>query len=168
MTATCACGAVELTAFGGPIVSSVCYCADCQEGARRIEALPKVGPVSAPAVTDPDGGTAYLLYRRDRIECSKGNELLRRYKLKETSPTNRAVATCCNAAMFVDFDRGPFWVSAYTPRFQGDVPPPQVRVCTKSKPEGVVLPHDVPSYRSYPPGLMFKLLAARVAMALGR
>jgi len=31
-----------------------------------------------------------------------------------------------------------------------------------------VLSDDVPSYRSYPPGLMVKLLALRIAMALGR
>ncbi len=34
-------------------------------------------------------------------------------------------------------------------------------------PDGVVLPDDVPSYRGYPPGLIVKLLASRVAMSLG-
>jgi hypothetical protein len=76
MTATCSCGGVELKAFGRPIVSSVCYCDDCQKGAGQIEALPNAG-----TVRDPDGGTAYILYRKDRIECSKGAELLRSYKL---------------------------------------------------------------------------------------
>jgi hypothetical protein len=163
LTATCSCGRVELTAFGKPIVSSVCYCADCQKGAAEIEALPKAG-----AVRDPDGGTAYILYRKDRIECSKGAELLKSYKLRETSPTNRVVATCCNSAVFVKFDRGPHWVSAYRARCRGDLPPLQFRICTKSKPEGVVLPGDVPSHRGYPPGLIVKLLASRVAMVLGR
>jgi hypothetical protein len=163
MTATCSCGGVELKAFGGPIVSTVCYCKDCQKGADQIESLPNAG-----AVRDPDGGTAYILYRKDRIECSKGAELLRSYKLKETSVTNRVVATCCNSAVFMNFDRGPHWVSAYRARFHGELPPLQLRICTKSKPDGVVLPDDVPSYRSYPPGLIFKLLASRVAMLLGR
>ena len=72
MTATCSCGAVELKAFGRPIVSSVCYCDDCQKGAAQIEALPNAG-----AVRDRDGGTAYILYRKDRIACSKGAEMLR-------------------------------------------------------------------------------------------
>lgn len=40
-----------------------------------------------------------------------GRMRLKRHKLKETSPTNRVVATCCNSAMFVTFDRGPHWVS---------------------------------------------------------
>ncbi len=36
------------------------------------------------------------------------------------------------------------------------------------KPEGVVLPNDAPSYLGYPPGLVVKLVASRVAMLLGR
>ncbi len=162
-TATCACGSVALKAFGKPIVSSVCYCDDCQKGADRIEALPGAG-----VIRDPDGGTAYILYRRDRIACFKGAELLRSYKLKETSATNRVVAACCNSAMFVNFDRGPHWVSAYRARFQGELPPLQYRICTKFKLDGDVLPDGVPSHRGYPPGLVCKLLASRVAMLLGQ
>lgn len=161
--ASCSCGGVELEAFGAPIVSSVCYCDDCQKGAAQIEALPNAG-----AVRDADGGTAYVLYRKDRIACTKGSELLRNYKLRENSVTNRVVATCCNSAMFVNFDRGPHWVSAYRARFDGDLPPLQYRICTKFKPEASVIPNDVPGYRGYPPGLLLRLLAARVAMLLGR
>lgn len=163
LNATCACGRVELEAFGKPIASAVCYCDDCQKGARQIEAL-----ANAAAVADPDGGTACILYRRDRIACTKGADLLRPYKLKETSVTNRVVAACCSSAMFVNFDRGPHWVSAYRARFHGELPPLQARICTKFKPEGVVLPNDVPSYRGYAPGFLFKLVASRVAMMLGR
>jgi len=163
MTATCSCGGVELKAFGRPIVSTVCYCKDCQKGAGQIEALPKAG-----VVRDPDGGTAYILYRKDRIECSKGAELLRSYKLKETSATNRVVATCCNSALFMNFDSGPHWVSAYRARFHRELPPVQLRICTKSKPKGAVLPDDVPCHRGYPPGFIVRLLASRVAMLLGR
>ena len=125
----------------------VCYCDDCRKGADQIEALPGAG-----AVRDPDGGTAYILYRKDRIECAKGAELLRRYKLKETSVTNRVVATCCNSAVFMNFDRGPHWVSAYRARFRGELPPLQFRICTKFKADGVVLPDDAPSSQGYPPG----------------
>jgi hypothetical protein len=163
MTATCACGSVELKASGRPIVSAACYCDDCQKGAAQIEALP-----NAASVRDPDGGTSYMLYRKDRFECSKGAELLKPHKLKDASPTNRVVATCCNSAMFVNFDRGPHWVSAYRARFHGDLPPVQARICTKFKPDGIVLSDDVPSYRSYPPSFIVKLLASRIAMALGK
>ncbi len=162
-TATCSCGGVELKAFGRPIVSSVCYCDDCRKGADQLEALPGAG-----VVRDPDGGTAYILYRKDRIECAKGAELLRRYKLKETSVTNRVVATCCNSAVFMNFGRGPHWVSAYRARFRGELSPLQFRICTKFKADGVVLPDDAPSSQGYPPALIVRLLASRVAMALGR
>jgi len=53
MIATCICGSVEIEMVGAPIVSVVCYCDDCQEGARRIEALS-----GAPAVLDAAGGSA--------------------------------------------------------------------------------------------------------------
>ena len=69
--------------------------------------------------------------------------------------------------MMMNFDRGPFWVSAYRARFAGDLPPLQARICTKFKAEGVVLADDAPSYRGYPPWLLVKLLASRAAMALG-
>ena len=100
--ARCACGSVEVEALGPPITSVVCHCNDCQEGARRIEALPNARPVR-----DTDGGSAVALYRKDRVRCSQGAELLKGYKLKESSVTNRVVANCCNSAMFVSFDRGP-------------------------------------------------------------
>ncbi|MBR0776216.1 hypothetical protein JQ625_15365 [Bradyrhizobium diazoefficiens] len=163
MRATCACGRVELKGLGKPIVSVVCYCDDCQKGADRIEALP-----NAPAVRDADGGTAYLLVRKDRFECADGAELLKPYKLKDNSPTNRVVATCCNSAVFANFDRGPFWVSVYRARFRGELPPVQYRTCTKFKPEGTVLPNDVPSSPRYSLGVIARILASRIAMALGR
>ncbi len=163
MIASCSCGSVELNAFGAPIVSSVCHCDDCQTGSRQIEALPGAGPV-----LDAYGGTAYILYRKDRIECSKASALLKNYKIRETSATNRVVATCCNSAMFIRFDRGPFWVSAYRARFRGDLPPLEMRICTRFKPEDVVLPNDLPSYRGYPLRLMVRLLTAGAAMLLRR
>ncbi|WP_426413767.1 GFA family protein [Bradyrhizobium ganzhouense] len=163
MIASCACGSVELRAFGRPIASAACYCDDCQKGAAQIETLP-----NAPAVRDSDGGTAYILYRTDRFECSKGAELLRPYKLRETSRTNRVVATCCNSAMFMSFDKGLHWVSTYRARFHGELPPLQYRICTKFKPDGVVLPNDVPISRGFAAGFAAKLLASRIAMALRR
>jgi len=163
MTARCRCGSVELEATGAPIVSAVCYCADCQNGSRQIEELPNAG-----SVRDADGGTAYILYRKDRIDCSKGASLLKSYKIKAGSATNRVVATCCNAAMFVNFDKGPYWVSAYRARFQGDLPPLEMRICARSRPPGVAIPTDAPSYPGYPPRLMMKLLTSGLAMWLRR
>jgi len=93
-TARCSCGSVEIEAFGTPITSVVCYCDTCQKGSRQIEALTNAVPILG-----PDGGTAYILYRKDRIKYSKGAELLKGYKIEEKSTTSRVVATCCNSAM---------------------------------------------------------------------
>lgn len=152
----CSCGSVELEAIGAPIMSTACYCDDCQEGARQIEALPNARPVR-----DPDGGTAYLLYRKDRIECSRGAQFLQDYKITEKSGTKRVVATCCNSAMFLSFEKG-HWFSVYRARFQGDVPPLQMRVQTKSSPRTATFRTTCPVTRrtlsslwrsSLPPGL---------------
>lgn len=62
--ASCACGRVSCEGAGGPILSAICYCADCQEGGRRIEALSGARPV-----LEPDGGTAYLTYRAATQPC---------------------------------------------------------------------------------------------------
>ena len=67
-------------------------------------------------VPDPDGGTAYLLYRKDRFSCIKGEQLLKSLRIREPSPTRRVIASCCNSAMFLDFEKG-HWLSVYRARF---------------------------------------------------
>lgn len=159
--ARCACGSVEFEATGAPILGATCYCDDCQEAGRQIEQLR-----NAPRVVDSDGGTGYLLYRKDRVKCSKGAELLLDRKLKEGSPTRRVVATCCNSAMFVDFQKG-HWFSIHRARFAGDVPPLQMRLQTKFRPQAAVDPGDIPSYATYPPKFVLKLVGAKIAMVFG-
>jgi hypothetical protein len=139
---SCACGRVQCRAIGAPIVSLVCYCDDCQEGARNIEALP-----NAASFRDDDGGTPLLTYRDDRFECSSGEELLVGYKLKESAPTHRMVASCCNSAMFLKYAPG-FWVSAYRARFEGDdLPPIEMRDQIEHRRADTPLPSDAPCYR---------------------
>ena len=58
----CRCGAVEIIIEGAPILAAACHCDDCQEGGRRLEALP-----GAPKVLEPGEGTDYLLVRRVRV-----------------------------------------------------------------------------------------------------
>jgi hypothetical protein len=86
----------------------------------------------------------------------------------DKSATNRVVASCCDSAMFVNFDDARHWVCVYRARFQGEVPPVQMCICTKFKPHNVNLPPDIPSYSGYPARLIAKLVAARVAMLLRR
>lgn len=162
-TYSCACGRVELEMRGEPILCAACYCDDCQEAGRRLEALP-----GAQSVKGQDGGTEYVVYRKDRVRYTKGAELLQRHKLRERSPTNRWVASCCNCAMTVNFDDAKFWVDVYRLRMQGERPPLEMRVSTRFKPEGATLPPDVPQYPSYPFKFIARLLGARFAMLLGR
>jgi hypothetical protein len=163
LTARCACGSVEIEAAGAPIVSAVCYCDDCQEGSRQIEARP-----NAPSVRDPDGGTAYVLYRKDRVRYSKGESLLKSHRIKKKTDTNRIVATCCNSAMVMRFDDSKHWVPVYRARLQGDVPPPEMRICTKFAPDAAAIPRDVPTYPGFSVKFIWKLLGARIAMLVGR
>jgi hypothetical protein len=159
----CSCGKVQMEAYGLPIVSCVCYCDDCQAGGRQIEALPH-----APRVLDPDGGTALVLYRKDRIAWTKGAELLRHDKIAAKSATNRIVATCCNTGMVMSFDDSRHWVSTFRNRFQDDVLPAEMRVRTKFKSDAVTLPGDLPNYPGGPPILMWKLVKAWIPMLVGR
>jgi hypothetical protein len=161
--ASCACGQVAVQAIGSPIACVVCYCDDCQEGARQIQSLPHAGPVQ-----DPDGGTGYLVYRKDRVTCLKGTSLLRHHKIRARSATNRVIATCCNSAMFLNFDDGKHWVDLYRSRCQGDVLPLQMRVGTKFKPAGSTIPTDVRQYPRYSMSFLMKLLLAKVAMMVQR
>ncbi len=157
---SCSCGKVKYEATGKPIVVAVCYCDDCQRGSRQIEMLPHAAPVLG-----ADGGTAYVMYRKDRFECLQGHELLRDLRLEEKSPTRRVIAGCCNSAMYLDFEKG-HWVSPYRARFQGAAPPIQMHIQTRFKPHPDGAPGNIPAYRTFPPLFIVKLLFARIAMLL--
>lgn len=160
-TAKCACGSVEFRAGGAPLVTAVCYCKDCQEGWRRLEALP-----NAQRAREADGGMAYQVYRKDRVRCVAGQEHLRAFKLSEKSATSRVIAGCCNTPMLVNFDDGKHWVSVCRPRFDGAQAPLEMRVCTGSMPPGELQP-GLPAYSGYPLRFVGRLLAARIAMLFG-
>ncbi|HEY4123935.1 MAG TPA: DUF6151 family protein [Rhizomicrobium sp.] len=162
--AACVCGKVELEAHGEPIAAAICYCNDCQAGGHMIEALP-----NAPKVLNADGGTDYILYRKDRARVTKGAELLKSLKLKEGSSTNRVIATCCNSAVMLTFDGANHWLDFYRNRVTGgQVPPVQMLVCTKTAPEPERLPKGVPNYPTHSLRFIGKLLRAKLAMVFGR
>jgi hypothetical protein len=162
LVAACSCGRVALEANGAPIVTAACYCKDCQAAGRVIEALPH-----APRVLDPDSGTSFVVYRKDRLRWTKGEELLKSYKLKDASPTKRVVATCCNTAMVLGFDDAKHWTNVFRTRVVGEAPKLELRVCTQFKPGGAAFADAVPSYPGYPFRFIAKLLRARVAMLFG-
>ncbi len=154
----CSCGGAEMKVFGAAMMSVVCYCDTCQIGSRNIEEMPNAEPIR-----DPDGGTAYVLYRADRIAYSRGAEQLTPLKIDETA-TSRVYASCCNSAMVMRFDDARHWVCVYRARFQDDAPAPEFRICTKFKPVDAQIPDDVPSSAMYPGRFAMKLMKAKIAM----
>ena len=162
-TASCACGKVEIELRGAPIISVVCHCDDCQAGSRQLEMLP-----GAPTILDAGHGTPYVLYRKDRVVCTKGEALLEGHKLKPDTRTNRMVATCCNSAMLVRLGNVMHWTPVYRDRIIGDAPPLEVRINTKFKPDALALPGDLPDAKGIPMRFVTRLIGARIAMALGR
>ena len=162
-TLSCDCGQVRFEAVADPILRGVCYCNDCQAGGRLLEALP-----GSARCLDDDGGSSILTYRDDRFRCVAGQEHLRGYKLKETSPTQRFTATCCNSPMCLKFKWG-HWVSTYRGRFDdADLPPIEMRTNVRCRRSDVPIPEDAPSFQRFPLWLFGKLISSRVAMALGR
>jgi hypothetical protein len=162
ISAPCRCGKVELEIVGAPILRGVCYCASCQEAGRLYRTTPGAEPGSA-----EDGGSDYVLYRKDRIRCSQGGELLEERRLKPESPTRRMYARCCNTAMFVDFTKG-HWLTIYRGRLPNDVPPATMRVMTAERPEGVMLPDDMANYSGRSGKFMLQLLRAWISMGFKR
>ena len=162
LSAICRCGKVRLEAIGQPILAASCYCASCREAGSRFERL-----ASAPPVLNPDGGTDYVLYRKDRVRCVTGHEYLEEHRLKPDSPTRRVIAKCCNSGMFLDFTRG-HWLTIYRNRFPADVPPVEMRVMTQERRDGVELADDLPNYPGYSGKFMLRLVAAWIAMGFRR
>lgn len=162
LSAICQCGKVRLKASGAPIFTAACYCTSCQQAGHLIEQL-----LSAPPVLDADGGTGFVLYRKDRVHCLTGPEHLQERRLKPESPTRRVVATCCNSAMFLDFTKG-HWLSIYRNRIPNDAPPLEMRLNIKERRASVALPNDVPAYSGPPGRFILKLLGAWAGMGFRR
>ncbi len=158
LTASCQCGQVAFETIGKPIVSAACYCRSCQEAGRRFGQHP-----AAPAVLDADGGTGFVLVRKDRVRFAKGGERLQEHRLEPRSTTRRVVATCCNSPMFLEFSKG-HWLSLYRNRLPADAPPLEMRVMTRDRRDGVELPRDIPNYRTHSGIFMWRLFAAWAAM----
>lgn len=150
-----------MEARGRPILTGSCYCASCQEAGHRFEQL-----TSAPPVLNPDRGSDYVLYRKDRVQSVTGQEYLEEHRLQPDSPTRRVVATCCNSPMFLDFTKG-HWLTMYRSRFP-NAPPLQMRLMTAERPAGVELANDLPNYDGPSKKFIWKLVTAWIAMGLRR
>ncbi|HEV7312142.1 hypothetical protein [Sphingopyxis sp.] len=158
-TASCQCGTVALELTGKPIMAATCYCHSCQTAGHGFEAVP-----GAPAVVGADGGTPYLLVRKDRLLWLSGADRLEEHRLKPDSPTRRFVARCCNTPIALEFTKG-HWLSIYSGRIPEDQrPAAEMRTIVGDRPEGVELPDDIPNYRTPSGKFMWRLLTAWAAM----
>ena len=158
----CACGQVECQASGAPIGTAVCYCDDCQAAARLIEARPGAAPVA-----DLDSGTALTLFHRRRFLVTRGAELLEPIKLRDDSPTFRMVATCCNSALYLGFDRGRYWVSTLRNRFTGALPPIEFRHMTRYRTSTLPYPDDAPRSPGFAPRFIARTIWVWVKSLVG-
>jgi hypothetical protein len=161
-SATCTCGEVALDVLGAPIMSAVCYCNSCRKAGRQFEQAP-----GAPSVVNADAGVEYSLFRKDRVKVARGGHRLQEHRLTAASPTRRIVATCCNAPMFVDFTKG-HWLTLYRDRLPADAPPVELGVMAKDLPAGTPAPKGIPTYSTFSPMAMVRLLGAWAAMGFRR
>ena len=147
--------AVELGAWAEPIVVSACYCDDCQAAAERLAA----SAASAPAPS-ADGGTEFMVFRRDRIACTRGVDHLEATKLTQASKTRRMIAGCCATPMYVAFDDRRPWVSALRAPFVADAPPVEMLICTRFRRSEDRASDSLPSHPGYPLAMILRILAA--------
>lgn len=152
---TCRCGATTLTLTGAPILTSSCHCQSCREAAGQLADLPGATPI-----TDAHGATPFVLWRKDRVAVTRGAGTLRAHTLRDGG-TRRAVATCCNSPMYLNFNGG-HWLSLYAARF--DNPPPiQMRTMLMDAEPGTVPDDGIPGARRQSARFMLKLLGAWAA-----
>lgn len=136
-----------------------CYCSDCQAAGAQLEARHDAAPI-----LEPDGGTAFLMQRKDRIRCVSGAEHLKEHRLSPDSGSRRVFADCCNSVMFLEL-KNAHWLSIYAQRFSPeDRPPIQIRTMTVDRSEGVEFSDDIPSPDKHTISFMWKLFAAWAAM----
>ncbi|WP_455269745.1 GFA family protein [Rhizobium herbae] len=155
----CSCGKVHLAVEKEPIISTECYCTSCRTAGARLQALP-----SAQRVLDANGGTRFVLYRKDRIRFTQGTEHLREFRLKPAAGTRRVVATCCNTPVFLEFENG-HWLSLYANLWpEGTLPSLDLRTMTGDLPDRAALSGDVPSGTMATLSFYARLLAAWIAM----
>jgi len=158
-TIACSCGEVRFEASGAPIVTATCHCHSCQAAGAGFAAL-----TGAPRVLSADdGGTEFVLYRKDRLVCLQGEALLRAYRLTPKAATRRVLAGCCSSPMFLEF-KGGHWLSLYRDRFGADAPAVEMHTMTSDLPDNAILTSGLPSSKTQSIGFMWRLFVAWAAM----
>jgi hypothetical protein len=158
-TVECACGKAALELFGRPIMTVECLCDSCRAAGQLMQSLP-----GAPPIVDKRGATGHTMYRKDRIRCARGAENFREFRLKPESKTRRVVASCCNAAMFLEFTSG-HWIDVYSRRWPDGIgPKPELRTMVGDLPPKSGMPSDIPNLKGHSARFFARLIGAWVAM----
>lgn len=148
----CACERVRLEVDRAPILRAECHCTSCRTAGAALHTL------------EPNGGTRFVLYRKDRVRFVAGAELLREHRLTPTAKTRRVVASCCGTPVFLEFEKG-HWLSLYAALWPAaSRPAMEMRTMTRDLADPSALPADIPNSKTQSPGFMFKLLGAWIAM----
>lgn len=152
----CRCGKVRLTVEGRPITSVECLCSSCQAAGKVLGALPGAAPV-----LDAKGATPFVLYRKDRVAITEGQEHLKAHRLSDKASTRRVVAECCNTPVFLEV-KGGHWLSLYAALWaEADRPAVELRTMTGARTD---LPDDVPNLKTHSLGFYALLFRAWVRM----
>src|SRR5690606_35643563 len=104
---SCRCGTFRMEVEKAPIMVVECYCTSCRTAGATLEGLPGASPVM-----NDNGGTPFVVYRKDRVRFLAGQDQLREHRVKSDSSTRRVVAACCNTPVFLEFQNG-HWLSIY-------------------------------------------------------
>jgi hypothetical protein len=155
----CACGKVQLQVEGEPILCAECHCESCRSAGGKLQALQLAQPL-----LEANSGTQYVLYRKDRVRFTAGTEQLKQHRLKPSSKTRRVLATCCNSAVFLDFEGG-HWLSMYG-RLWPEATRPRIALRTMliDRADASSLPNDVPNAKRQSLSFFLKLLKAWASM----
>ena len=107
-----------------------------------------------------------MLFRRDRIACTRGERHLQAMRLTGASKTRRMIAGCCTTPMYLAFDDKRPWVSAFRAGFGADAPPVEMRICTRFRGPQEKADDGLPCHPGYPPMLIICGCSYLVALSL--
>jgi hypothetical protein len=157
----CSCGKVQLKVHGAHIASAECHCTSCRNAGARLRA-----EAATTTFLEPNGGTRYVLHRKDRVHLLTDPSLLRQFRLSETAKTRRVITDCCHTPVFMEL-RGGHWLSLYASLWPADVRPPiELRTMVSDLADRSFLPDDVPNCAYQSLGFYARLLGAWIAMGL--
>ena len=109
-----------------------------------------------------------MVFRRDRIACTRGANRLEATKLTQASKTRRMIAGCCATPMYVAFDDKRPWVSALRALFGAMRRRRKCGSAPGSDDRKTRFNDGLPSHPGYPFAMILRVLAAWPGMLFSR